>query len=66
MCAGDRDALWVVGGDGLGGLTAAEMVKYRQRDERGGADIAAVWPDDGSGDMLRGGLLYQRYSISDV
>ena len=32
VCAGDRLVLRVVdGGDGLGGLTAAEMVKYAAR-----------------------------------
>lgn len=38
----------------------------QKRDERGEADIAAVRPDGVGVDMLRGGLLYQRYSISDV
>ena len=28
VCAGDRVVLRVVGVDGLGGLTAVEMVKY--------------------------------------
>lgn len=30
------------------------------------ADIAAVWPGDGGGDALCGGLLYHRYYISSA
>ena len=37
-----------------------------QSDERSAADIAAVGPDDGDADTLRGGLLYHRYYISGV
>ena len=49
-------------------ILAAELARsvghFAPSRERSAAEIAAVWPDDGSADTLRGGLLYHCYYIS--
>ena len=52
VCAGDWVVLRVVDVDGIGGLTAVEMVKVRQSDERGAAELAANWSGDRGADTF--------------